>query len=249
MTHIKRTKDELWLLRDKHQGEETPEFHNDISRLANGEPVDYVIGFSEFLGAKIDLTHRPLIPRQETEYWVEKIMHSLPLSEVNILDIFAGSGCIGIALLKNLPNSNVDFGEMDPNLIQQIEKNLIINEIDSARTHIYESDVFTNIPPKKYDYIFANPPYISHDRKYQVAKSVIEHEPHMALFTEEDGLFFIKKLLNEAPDFLNPKGKLFMEFDECQKDTIEELAKNSKFDAIFLKDQFDKWRVMEGILK
>jgi release factor glutamine methyltransferase len=209
-----------------------------------------------------------MIPRQETEFWVEKAIHEivtpvagaglypaperleLPPSSASsnqkflkILDIFAGSGCIGIALLKNLPDTLVDFGEKDPFLIKQIEKNLEINEIESERFRVYETDVFANIPPKKYDYIFANPPYISHDRKWQVARPVLEHEPHLALFTDDDGLFFVKKLLNEAPEFLAETGKMFIEFDQWQKETIEELVKNSKFEGEFWKDQNEKWRV------
>ncbi|MCX6739290.1 MAG: HemK family protein methyltransferase [Candidatus Parcubacteria bacterium] len=249
-------KEENWLLNEKYKGKECPEFFEDIKRIENGEPVDYVIGFTVFLGAKIDLSFRPLIHRQETEFWLEKTVHEvlLPSSEgrlggvkegtkIKILDLFAGSGCIGIALLKNLPDITVDFGEKDPNLILQIEKNLAINDIVPERAHAYETDVFSNLPPKKYDYIFANPPYISHDKKEQVADSVMKHEPHLALFADDDGLFFIKKLLNESPEFLSPNGKLFIEFDAWQKEKIEELIKESKFQSEFQKDQFGKWRV------
>jgi release factor glutamine methyltransferase len=266
------TKEDLWLLHEKYEGKECPEFFEDLRRIESGEPVDYVIGFSMFLGAKIDLEHHPMIPRQETEWWVEKALNIITGSglhpepkRLKILDLFAGSGCIGIALLKNLPDVLVDFGEKDPLLIKQIEKNLEINNIPIAgrgsltpsetfrsvtiRACVYESDVFQNIPPNKYDFIFANPPYISHDRKWQVAKPVLEHEPHLALFTQDDGLFFVKKLLNEAPTFLAENGKLFMEFDQWQKETIEELVAESKFQGEFWKDQNEKWRVVMCELK
>jgi release factor glutamine methyltransferase len=246
---IGKNKEDLWLLHEKHGGKESPEFFEDLRRIESGEPVDYVIGFSEFLGAKIDLSFHPMIPRQETEFWVEKAMQSVPLKKTNILDMFAGSGCIGIALLKHFPEALVDFGEKDPRLILQIEKNLSLNGINPERAHVYETDVFKKIPPKRYDFIFANPPYISHDRKYQVARPVLEHEPHLALFTDDDGLFFVKKMLDEAPGFLAPKGKLFMEFDAWQKEKIEKLVNESPdFEGVFWQDQYEKWRVVACVL-
>lgn len=239
-----KTKEDLWLLHEKYHGEETPGFFEDIRRIESGEPVDYVIGFSNFLGAKIDLSHHPMIPRQETEFWVEKAIQFLPIrNKISILDIFAGSGCIGIAILKHFPEATVDFGEKDPVLIRQIEKNLDINKINLTRAHTYETDTFSNIPQKKYDFIFSNPPYISHDRKWQVARPVLEHEPHLALFTDDDGLFFVKKLLAEAPEFLDKRGKLFIEFDHWQKDEIEKLLDASSFTGVFWQDQNEKWRV------
>jgi release factor glutamine methyltransferase len=244
MTNPNNPKEELWLLHEKHGGQETPEFFEDLRRIESGEPVDYVIGFSEFLGAKIDLSFHPMIPRQETEFWLEKAMRDMPLKKIKVLDMFAGSGCIGIALLKHLPEALVDFGEKDPKLVLQIEKNISLNVADPNRAHVFETDVFENIPQEKYDFIFANPPYISHDRKYQVARPVMEHEPHLALFADDEGLFFVKKLLNEAPDFLAPNGKLFIEFDQWQKDEIEKLVKESKFEGTFWKDQYEKWRVL-----
>jgi release factor glutamine methyltransferase len=249
MKYINRTKEDLWLLHEKHGGQETPEFFEDLRRVESGEPVDYVIGFTQFLGAKIDLSHHPMIPRQETEFWVEKAMQSMPLGKIKILDLFAGSGCIGVALLKHFPEAFVDFGEKDPQLVLQIEKNIAQNDMDHERARVFETDVFQNIPKEKYDFIFANPPYISHDRKYQVARPVMEHEPHMALFTDEDGLFFVKKLLDEAPSFLVPGGKMFIEFDSWQKDELEKLLAASKFEGTIWKDQFEKWRVAACVLK
>jgi len=229
-----------WLLTEKYHGEKTPEFFKDAERIGRGEPADYVIGFTDFLGCKIDLSFRPMIPRVETEFWVEKAMADLK-EKFSALDIFAGSGCIGIALLKKFPEAKVDFAEKDPNLVLQIEKNLASNDVQGQ---VYISDVFENVPQKKYDYIFANPPYIHTDRKWQVAKSVLEHEPHLALFAEDKGLFFIKKILNEAGEYLAPNGKLFIEFDEWQKESIEMLLDKAGFKFEFWKDQFNKWRTV-----
>lgn len=249
MNYPNKSKEDLWLLHEKHGGKESPAFFEDMRRISEGEPVDYVIGFTEFLGAKIDLSFHPMIPRQETEFWLEKAIQSIPFGNTKVLDIFAGSGCIGVALLKHFPEMHVDFGEKDQKLILQIEKNMAINGISPEKARVFETNVFQNIPREKYDYIFANPPYISHDRKYQVARPVMEHEPHLALFADEDGLFFVKKLLDESPDFLTSHSKLFIEFDSWQKDEIENILKDSRFQGTFWKDQYDKWRVVACTLK
>lgn len=244
-----QTKEREWLLNEKHGGKETPEFFEDIKRVEAGEPLDYVIGFTDFLGAKIDLSHKPLIPRVETEYWVEeaigKIKTRRDKTEFDILDIFAGSGCIGIGILKRLSDSIVDFGEKDPNLVAQIEKNLALNKISPLRARVFESDVFLRIPEKKYDYIFANPPYIGEGREWQMDRSAVEHEPTLAFFADDDGMYFIKKLLTEAPAFLAPQGKMFIEFDSWQKPHLEKMIGEYPYEtAEFWKDQYEKWRVL-----
>ncbi|MBI2120745.1 MAG: HemK family protein methyltransferase [Parcubacteria group bacterium] len=237
-------KEKDWLLREKYNGKETEEFFKVAKRLESGEPIDYLIGFFDFLGCKIDLSFRPLIPRTETEWWVERAVRNMPQNGISILDIFAGSGCIGIALLKHLQNATVDFGEKESGFLAQIEKNLTLNGIDPARAQVFISDVFTNIPSKKYNFIFANPPYISRAKIEAVQKSVLDNEPRGALFAEDDGLFYIKKLIDAAPQFLAAEGKLFIEFDSWQKPAIESYCQGSTLTVEFWKDQFDRWRVL-----
>ena len=247
MTKSNNKKEIDLLLHEKYKGEKTPGFEHDVKRLASGEPIDYVIGFIPFLETHIDLSHLPLIPRTETEFWVEEVIKKIQNesnTDTRCLDAFSGSGCIGIALLKHIPNLKVDFAEKDPYLVEQIIKNIEINNINTERTNVLKSDIFETIH-EKYDHIFANPPYIAKKRIDNVDESVLEWEPVEALFAKDDGLFFIEQILKESPQYLKKGGFVHIEFDTPQKEEIEEiLKKHPHFSAEFYKDQFDKWRVV-----
>lgn len=231
-----------WLLDEKYGGTRPPEAEGDIERLRAGEPLAYVIGFVDFLGSKIDLSQRTLIPRPETEFWVEKqftTIYRSKLERPKCLDIFAGSGCIGISLLKKIPGSTVDFADIDDRAIRQIEINCKLNGIEKNRYRIIKSDIFENIHDS-YDFIFANPPYIAEDKISDVEKSVLDHEPHQALFAGPDGLLFIKKFLDQAQTYLSHGVNLYMEFDSHQKEVLEKMYPNAKF----YQDQFKQWRYL-----
>jgi len=198
------------------------------------EPQDYIRGFKEFLGVKIDLSKKPLIPRPETEFWVGEVIKEISAvfdgrqkQHFSVLDMFCGSGCIGFAILRHVKNVKVTFADK----YKYFEnKNFV------------KSDVFSNIKGK-FDYIFANPPYVARKKIKQVQKLVLDNEPHSALFGGADGLYYIKKFLRQAKKYLNPGGKIFMEFSPEQKKEIEKLIKKYKYlNYKFHKDQFDRYR-------
>jgi release factor glutamine methyltransferase len=229
-----------WLLKEKYNNKPTPQFKKDIKRLENGEPIDYVIGFTEFLGCKIDLSKRPLIPRLETEFWVEQELKNIEAGKA--LDIFSGSGCIGIALLKNRQSLLCDFVDKEKDAVEQIKINCKLNGIDKKRYKVIQSDIFKKVKGK-YDFIFANPPYIATTKKSKIQKSVLKYEPKQALFGGKDGLILIDEFLKEAQKHLDENGKIFMEFDCVQKKQIEKLFKKYKYNFWeFKKDQYNRWR-------
>ncbi|MGB9726755.1 MAG: peptide chain release factor N(5)-glutamine methyltransferase [Minisyncoccia bacterium] len=247
--YLKRAK--KWLLEEKYHNKKTSEYFKDIERIKKGEPLDYVIGFRKFLDCHIDLSFKPLIPREETEYWVEKAIREIQRlsnnQKLNILDIFSGSGCIGAALLKHLPKSKVVFAEKYTKFINQIKLNLKLNKINSKKYKIVKSDIFSNIK-EKFDFIFANPPYVSIKNVKKVQKSVLLYEPRKAIFAQKDGLYFIKKFLQQAKYHLKQNGVIFLEFDSSQKTFLEKLLKKAGYSNYqFFKDQFNHLRYLKII--
>ncbi len=230
-----------WLIKEKYHGVVSDESQVDIARIKQGEPIAYVIGFVDFLGCKIDLSERPLIPRPETEFWVESAIKNINGS-VKCLDVFAGSGCIGVAVLKNISGAIVDFIDSDDKALKQIQINCELNDIDKSRYRIIKSDIFESIEGS-YDYIFANPPYIAESKRNNVQESVLIHEPHSALFGGTDGLMYVETFLDKARKYLNNNGKIYMEFDTHQKDKIEKILIDKDFKKFsFHRDQFQMWR-------
>jgi len=211
-------------------------------------PIEYKKGVVKFLNCKIDLSKRPFIPRIETEYWVKKAIGDVRMLEcsnvgmLKILDMFAGSGCIGIAILKNIKNSTCDFGEIDENSLEQIRTNLKINKIERGRARVIKTNIFSNIK-RKYDYIFANPPYVAEERIKEVQPEVLKYEPKKALLAGPAGLFYIRKLLSEAKNFFKKEGMIYLEIDPRQKEEIKKILEKENYSKFqFLKDQFKKYR-------
>jgi len=287
-----------WLLNEKYNGRLTAEAKKDITRLIKREPVDYVIGYKKFLGCKIDLRYMPLIPREETEFWVEEAIGDIsdkgwgnifcehpqaklpgsPLAKFcrghergrrwgdrayhkkhfpspyqKILDVFAGSGCCGIAILKHISNSQCDFLDIDDNCLKQIRLNLKLNGIDKKRYHVIKSDIFSAFSSANhklltinYNLILVNPPYIGLSERKNIQKSVLDFEPKSALFAKENGLFFIKKFLQEVKNYLSENGVIYLEFGYNQKNDIAKLLKKFGYQNFeFHKDQFNKWRFVK----
>lgn len=226
-------KETAWLLDDKYAGIKTEEFEQDLVRLKNGEPLAYIIGWVPFLNTKIWLDSKPLIPRPETEYWVEKFIKKLvevrPRPDgLRVLDLCAGSGCIGVAVLKAIPDAQVDFVEIDESHHATIRKNLEVNGQGSqVKGRIFGGNLFENIT-EKYDVILTNPPYIDPALSYRVQTSVALHEPEQALFGGPGGMELIERIIAEAPKYLNPGGVLYIEHEPEQTEKIKLLAPSAE---------------------
>ena len=244
------SQEKKWLLAEKYNGSETEEYKAECLLLEAGVPVAYLIGNIEFLGCHIDLSAKPLIPRGETEYWVDLFIKQVKekyseveLHNLQILDLFAGSGCIGVACAKHL-RCQVTIGEIQEQNLSQILQNTSHNKC-ITNTEIIKSDVFSHIPKTQYDFILANPPYIDHARETDVQSSVLDNEDHVALFAEKEGLQYVYQLIDKGSDYLRTGGEIWIEFDPWQTDLIDLYLKdNATWTHAYLQDQYKKDRVL-----
>lgn len=219
---------------EKYDGAITMGIWQDVKRLFRGEPLDYIIGRIRFGGAAIDLSRRPLIPRRGTENWVRKAIEYIKERNnagepIRCLDIFAGSGCIGISVMKHIPSATVDFADIDEKFLGQIKINLDLNKIPENRATIIQSDTFSNINGQ-YDYIFANPPYVPLKEKNKVAKWYLKYEPHHSFFAGDNGLLFIRPFLDEAKNHIKRGGKIWMEYEWIKEEEIEKLLESAGYE-------------------
>ncbi|QQR65021.1 peptide chain release factor N(5)-glutamine methyltransferase [Candidatus Kaiserbacteria bacterium] len=239
--------DEEWLLKEKYHGEKSEGFSTDCMRLKNGEPLAYVIGSVAFLGTTIFLDipttrltgARPLIPRTETEFWVEKAIAEMSMQKeksLHVLDLCAGSGCVGVAVLHALPESHVDFGEIAEHHHPTIFKNLTENTLDPSRSCIFGGSLFDEITGT-YDYILSNPPYIDKNLG-RVAPEVETHEPALALYGGKDGMIFIETIIVSAPEHLSPTGVLYLEHEPEQVTAIHAFARMAGLTPTTHPDQY-----------
>ncbi len=273
-----REQEIAWLLEEKYGGEKTEGFFADCAQLEAGEPLAYLIGHIPFLGCTIWLDSHPLIPRPETEFWVENAIKEISASaqnmeksdtssdgvmsppqrqspergpgrstlsddvrekNVRILDLCAGSGCIGVAVAKAMPDARVDFCEIDARHHATILKNIQENDIAENRTAIFGGDLFSEIPKGTlYDFILTTPPYIDPALKERTEKSVTDHEPSLALWGGEKGLELIYTVIAQAPAFLTKDGVLYIEHEPEQATAIAEHAKKHHFLSTALQDQY-----------
>ena len=213
------------LLRDKYSGSLQKGLWSDIKRLWALEPLGYVVGYTMFGGAKIDLSKRTMVPRPETEWWVAKAIEEISSDAketIRCLDMFAGSGCIGLAVLNNIGGSHVDFADVDEQALEQIAINLEVNKMPSKRTQIIKSDIFENINGK-YDYILANPPYVPEVVRAKVFTSALNYEPHIGLFGGRDGCETLFRFLKQSRQHLNSGGKIWIEFVDILDFQIERI--------------------------
>jgi release factor glutamine methyltransferase len=213
------------LLSEKYTGVATPQYESDCARLAAGEPYEYVLGYVDFLGAHIDLSLKPMIPRPETAFWVKRALEELASLNrpLRLADTFAGAGNVGLALLTNLPTATVDISELDPALAPQITKNLEINHIEPTRARVITASALEGLTGT-YDAILAVPPYVPYEALPDLDPEMIHHEPHLAFFAHDNGHEFHRTLVAEAYDLLSENGTLYMEADYDHAEAIREIV-------------------------
>lgn len=238
------THDEQWLLKEKYGGKESKEYEGDRKRLAMDEPLGYIIGWQPFLGLKIYLDSKPLIPRPETEWWTEQLLIHVGrrTSYMRFLDLCAGSGAIGCAALSKMSNVQVYFGEIDPVHEATIAKNIRENNLDASRAEIHIGDLFEPFGDMQFDIIAVNPPYIPTDRV--LPASVALYEPARALYSGVDGLDIIRRIKEELPKHLAKDGEAWIECDSHQTEAVQKLFMAQGLSAEIRTDQYATPRII-----
>jgi release factor glutamine methyltransferase len=224
-------------------------FKSKVERLIQNEPIQYIIGSTEFLGLNINVDKNVLIPRPETEELVQWIIKDVESREdksnISILDIGTGSGCIAIVLAKNLFHSDVDAMDISEEALQIAKINAVENgvEVNFFRKDILQVESFQ----KQYDIVVSNPPYVTLSDKKNMRANVVDHEPEEALFVpKDDPLIFYKHILNLGRSILNENGAMYFEINEYLSDDLLKLKEIQFFPNIELrKDIFGKDRMIK----
>jgi len=224
--NIKRLDIYLQLER-KFSGKKLEIVFNIISRRKDKEPLQYILGETEFYGYTIKVDKSVLIPRPETELLVEIIIAE-ENDIKNILEIGTGSGALVIALAKKMNGIVIDATDISEDALRIAEQNTILNQVD---INIFKSDIFDNVL-NKYDLIISNPPYISLTDYKQLPVEIKDFEPKSALLADDNGLFFYNKILQKAKDHLTESGKIYFEIGYDQAKKITEIAKENGFSNI-----------------
>lgn len=190
-----------------------------LVRLQKSEPLQYILGETEFYGLPFSVNADVLIPRPETEELVDWVIDECRSKTVRILDIGTGSGCIAVALAKLLPLAEVEAWDVSPQALAVAARNAVRNGVKVAFRQV---DVMLQVESgansdSLFDIIVSNPPYICHSEKKDMHRNVIDYEPHLALFVDDsDPLAFYRRIARLGGALLKPCGKLFYEINAAQ---------------------------------
>jgi release factor glutamine methyltransferase len=216
---------ELVLRSNDRLGEsELLRYHFALKRMMQGEPLQYVLGSGWFMGMKLRTTPAALIPRPETEELVRLVLEKNTLTAPAILDVGTGSGCIAIALKKHLPEASLTAVDISEEALLLAENNANSLEVNIQFKTV---DILKNNNLGEFDIVVSNPPYIPMSEAAGMANHVTAHEPHLALFTEnDDPLVFYRRLMELTPTMLRPGGCVCCEIHENLADDLLVLAQH-----------------------
>lgn len=200
-------------------------------------PLSHLVGFEYFYDRKFKVTSDVLSPRMETEELIYKVIEYVKKSEKNnlkILDLCTGSGVIAITLKKELEDYPVEIIASDVSVaaLNIAKENANTNK---AEVSFIQSDIFENIKDK-FDIIVSNPPYIDYKDRTTMQDNVLNYDPHLALFAEEEGMYFYRRIIEEAKEHLTQDGVIFFEIGYDQREKIIELSRLNNYNAKVYKD-------------
>jgi release factor glutamine methyltransferase len=230
--------------------EEIQIWNSILEQLQQEVPIQYLLGKTNFYGLNFEVNSAVLIPRPETEELVEWIITTQDprpkAQDLKILDIGTGSGCIAIALAKNIPNAQVFAIDVSEKALVTAQKNANSNEVNI--TFLEKNILETEDLAQQFDIIVSNPPYVRELEKKEIKKNVLDNEPHLALFVEDnDALLFYRKITELAQKNLRNDGKLFFEINQyLGKEMVDLLEKLNFINIELRKDIYGNDRMIKA---
>lgn len=235
---------------------EHPKIMEALSLLKTEFPIQYILKETEFYGFPFKVTKSTLIPRSETEElvtWVSETIKGLEVSnnKLNLLDIGTGSGCIAISLAKILPGLKAVALDVSKEALVVAKENAVINKVDVQFVQANILETHSGLFPETLDVIVSNPPYVRELEKKEMKPNVLNNEPHLALFVDDDNaLQFYKAIIEFAKLHLKDNGFLFFEINEYLGQEMKALLQENNFTDIELrKDIFGRDRMIKGVKK
>jgi release factor glutamine methyltransferase len=235
---------------------EIKDWNSILEQLKLEIPIQYLLGKTSFYGLHFEVNENVLIPRPETEELVDWIISNTQAisktSNLKILDIGTGSGCIAISLAKNLPNAQVFAIDVSEKALATARKNAVLNEVNVTfiAQNILEVVSLSAVEGlgQEFDIIVSNPPYVRNLEKEEIKKNVLEHEPHLALFVEDnDALIFYRKIAELAQKNLSNSGQLYFEINQYLGKEMVDLLEGMEFKNVELrKDIYGNDRMMRA---
>ena len=228
--------------------EEMRKIEDIITRRNSGEPLQYILGYTEFMGLTFKVNELTLIPRQDTETLVETVVTKIGNEKVRVLDIGTGSGCIGISIAKLCPNAEVTLLDYSDAILAVAKENA---ERNSVNVKTVRCDILEEKPEGEYDIIVSNPPYIETETIFSLDNIVSSYEPPEALDGGFDGLMFYHRIIEEiAKEILTEDGAVAFEIGYTQGDAVSEMLREEDFSNIkVLRDPCGNDRVVTARLK
>jgi release factor glutamine methyltransferase len=233
-------KDRAWII--AHSGDEVeadkwPQYDECLQRRKSGEPIQYILGETEFYGLPFRVNPSVLIPRPETEHLVEEVLKRAALfahpriPPLRIVDIGTGSGCIAVALARHLPLANITAIDLSSDALDLARQNADLNGV-ADRIRSLQGDLLAPVAGESFDIIVSNPPYVPTADRGSLSVEVRDFEPGLALFAGQDGLDIYRRIAPAAHAALAPGGLLALEIGYGQLAAIEELLTAAGFQSI-----------------
>lgn len=220
---------------------------NALSRLLKGEPVQYVLGRTEFYGKQFEVNENVLIPRPETEELVHLIIDEQERAPERILDIGTGSGCISISLADHFSNTEILATDISRQALKVAERNAKMNNV---KVEFVQHDVLNKDLEAlgSFDIIVSNPPYVAEEERKELAQHVLSHEPHLALFSSpEDPLIFYRRIAEKGRSVLNEGGRLYFELNSMYAEATAEILHGFGYSSVRIhKDMQGKERILSA---